>query len=63
MPIWFTGYSNPIAAILTFVFPDKSRLYNSFLKSVSNIQIPFKNTIFFLEKDRINVMNYFSLTS
>ena len=46
----YLGCTKPIAAILTFVFPDKSRLYNSFLQSVSNIQIPFKNTIFFLKK-------------
>lgn len=50
MPIWLTGYSNPTAAIQTFVFPDKSQLYNSFLQSVFKYTDSIQEYNIFLKK-------------
>lgn len=50
MPIWLTGYSNPTAAIHTFVFPDKSQLYNSFLQSVFKYTDSIQEYNIFLKK-------------
>lgn len=50
MPIWLTGYSNPTAAIQTFVFPDKSQLYNSFSQSVFKYTDSIQEYNIFLKK-------------
>lgn len=50
MPIWLTGYSNPTAAIQTFVFPDKLQLYNSFSQSVFKYTDSIQEYNIFLKK-------------